>query len=408
MVVPILAYAVWLCRPFLPDPLALMRRPGSTVSAVSGPREWRVFGHSPAHNRFLPDAASVAGRVRWSRHLGEPTDSAPSVADGVVYVGGAFRIHALEAASGKTVWEAATTGPVHATAALAGPLAFFGLLDGRVMALDRSNGSVRWTFQTANYVFVSPCVVDGILYTGSGDKAVYALDALTGRLVWKTRTGGGIIAAPAVADGILYASTDHRSLLSLSARTGARRLRFRVYRDLVDTPVVGAGLVYLVCRDGRLYTIRHGAREIPGRYEVNWMWAQFWLWRLPVPRPPPQTGSVWRVSPPNPQKGFTASPALAPEMFYIGDRQGRFSARDPAAGAVVWEFQAEGPITSSPVVLGEQVCFGDEQGGLYLLDRFEGRLLWKVSLGAPIKVSPVLGAELLFVRTADGRLHALE
>jgi outer membrane protein assembly factor BamB len=60
------------------------------------------------------------------------------------------------------------------------------------------------------------------------------------------------------------------------------------------------------------------------------------------------------------------------------------------------------------VVLGERVYFGARDGFLYALDRSSGQAAWRLSLGAPIEVSPVFAADRLYVRTADGRLHAIE
>lgn len=65
-------------------------------------------------------------------------------------------------------------------------------------------------------------------------------------------------------------------------------------------------------------------------------------------------------------------------------------------------------ILGSPVVLGNRVYFGDMGGEFYSLDRNTGQVIWQVSLGAPIAVSPVFAQGRFFVRTTDGRLHAIE
>ena len=60
------------------------------------------------------------------------------------------------------------------------------------------------------------------------------------------------------------------------------------------------------------------------------------------------------------------------------------------------------------MVLGNRVYFGDGSGEFYSLDRKTGQVIWQVSLGAPIAVSPVFAQGRFFVRTTDGRLHAIE
>ena len=91
-----------------------------------------------------------------------------------------------------------------------------------------------------------------------------------------------------------------------------------------------------------------------------------------------------------------------------GDTQGLFYARDAIDGTELWSFQADVTILGSPVVLGNRVYFGDMGGEFYSLDRNTGQVIWQVSLGAPIAVSPVFAQGRFFVRTTDGRLHAIE
>ncbi|MBW2060703.1 MAG: PQQ-binding-like beta-propeller repeat protein [Deltaproteobacteria bacterium] len=409
LVLLLIIYLAWT-SPFVPNPFVLFRQPASDWASLSSPDEWTGYARDTAHTRYVPFLVSpLHGRIRWSLTLGEePTESLPAVADGVLYVGGYFKVLALEAATGKQIWQTETTGPVHSSPVIADTLLFMGLLDGRIMALERSTGQLKWEYQTGNFIFSSPAVVNNILYIGSGDQAIYALSAQTGELIWKTMTEGRVQFAPALRDGVLYVSSSDRSLYSLGAKTGAQRLRFRTYRDLVDAPVVANKLVYFVTREGRLYTIKHEAREVPGQYPFKWIWMQLWLWRLPVPPPPPQAGAMWRTLPKHAWFGFTSSPAVTPEALYLGDRRGWFYARDALKGEPLWEFRARSRIPAAPLVLGDTVYFGSVDGKLYALDRHKGKLLWKLSLGAPINTSPVYAAGLLFQRTEDGKIHAIE
>jgi outer membrane protein assembly factor BamB len=403
-----LVYPIWASRPFIPNPIVLLRWPTSGVGSLSKAGQWSVYARNPDHARYAPAGPGPSGRVRWSVKLGEPTNSAPAVSGGTLYIGGQFRVHAFDASSGNQIWEVRTSGPVHSSPAVAGDLLFLGLLDGSVIALDIGSGSVRWKVKTENYVFGSPVVFGGILYTGSADSSIYALDAQTGKPIWKRRTGGPVLYAPAVKDGILYALSGDRMLYSFSARTGALRLRYRMYWTFLDSPVVANRMVYFVAEDGRLYTIRHGAREYPGQYKMNLAWLQFWLWRLPVPAPPRQTGSVWRFSPEKPELGFVSSPAVTPEALYIGDMRGRFYALNAQEGKSIWECQTDAAIDISPLVVGDRVYFGTKDGNLHALARHRGEPVWRISLGSPLIIGPVYASGLIFVKTEKGDLIAIE
>jgi len=399
-----------LCRSFIPNPFVLTRHPVSNITTGSVPGDWPASGRNASHTSYVSKGSALVGRIRWTVDLAESTDSAPAVVDGILYVGGFFKIHALDAGTGGKIWEIDATGPIHSSPAVAGSLLFFGLLDGRVIALDRSSGRIKWEFQSKNFIFSSPTVVDGILYIGSGDERVYALDALTGRLIWKKGIKGRVQGSPAVREDILYVSSDRRNLYCLNAKTGARRLRYRLFRDAMDSVVIANDFVYFVSRDGYLYTIKHGTREIPGQYQVQWLWMQLWMWGIPVPTPRPQAGSGWRASPKYRWRGFQFSPAVTPEALYVGDRIGFFYARTAIDGSPLWKFWAGrgNAVSAAPAVIGETVYFPTMHGNLYALDRSEGKPLWNLQLEAPVTVGPVYAAGLMYLRTEDGKLHAVE
>ena len=150
------------------------------------------------------------------------------------------------------------------------------------------------------------------------------------------------------------------------------------------------------------------ARELPGRYQLTLVWAQLWIWKFPVPRPPGQPGGRWRFFSPQPPRGILSAPAVAPEAFYVGDTQGYLYARETLKGEALWQFKADGAILASPVIVGPRVYFGAHDGCLYALDRAQGALVWKLAFGAPIHAPPVFASGRLYVRTTDGWLHAIE
>jgi len=367
-----------------------------------------MWGMNLQQQRYVADAPRQAeGRLVWSADLGIPTRSVPVIVDNVIYIGGHFKLIALEAHTGHILWEIATTGPVHTALAVAGDKLYIGLQDWRVLALDRRTGKTLWEFTTKNPVAGSASVAQGMVYIGSMDGFLYALDAATGTLIWKFETQEQPLSPPAIDAGILFLSSTEGSLYALNARTGQTRLRFRTPDRLQDTPVVANGLVYFPS-GGQIYAVAAGAREIPGQYQLQLVWAQLWIWQFPVPRPPGQPGGRWRFSPQKLSRGIISAPAVAPEAFYVGDIQGYLYAGDALKGAELWQFQAGGAIMAAPVIIGPRVYFGAGDGFLYALNRSNGALLWKLALGEPIQATPVFASGRLYVRTRDGRLHAIE
>jgi len=401
-------YLVWIARHYIPNPLLLLDKPISNIHSRPQMGEWTNFGHDPAHSRYVAKGKVVVGRIVWSINPGQYTSSTPAIKGKTLYLGGYFKVQAINTETGDSIWDITTTGPVKSSPAIAGNLVYFALLDGRVLALNRFTGKSVWEFKTGNYVFGSPTVMDGILYIGSGDFRIYALDAATGQLIWKYKANGTIPFSPVVKDGILYIASVDKTIYSLDRITGALRLRFRNYWSFKKSPVIGNGFVYFVSSKGHLDAFKFGVREFPGRYRMTQIWGQVWLWGFPVPFPPRQPGAVWRISPNNRWDKFVSSPAVTPESLYLGDTAGRFYSRDAVNGRSLWSFKVDEPISSPALVLGDTVYFGSRAGNLFALDRHTGTLIWKLPLRSPVKAGPVYGAGRIFIRTTDGWLHAIE
>jgi outer membrane protein assembly factor BamB len=405
-----LGFVVWLNFPFIPDPtILLLKRPTTSLTSAAQPNQWSTSGGDINQNRYIDTPIrQPLGQVRWSLNLGKPTRSAPIIVDDVIYIGGHFKIMALEASTGQPLWETDTTGQVHSSLAAAGDNLYLGLPDHRLIALDAPTGKLRWEFMTQDIVTASPVVDRGIVYAGSWDNFIYALDAATGEPIWQREVHNLVRPSAAIENGNLFVTDDGGNLHILDARTGQERLMFRTPGSGTGAPVAANGVVYFPS-GGRVYAVDADTKEIPGQFFLKQVWAQFWIWQVPgVPRPPAQQGGLWRFSPDDPERGVIVSPALTPEALYVGDIQGNFYAQDALSGAELWRFQARAGIVASPVVVGDRVYFGSREGLLYALDRFTGETIWQLSLSSPIEVSPVFAGGYLYVRTADGLLHAIE
>ena len=407
----LLAFAAWLYFPFFPNPIQLLfKAPSTEVSSASTPGQWSMAGRDLQLTRHIPVApVQPEGRVVWSRDLGTPTRGAPVVHDGIVYVGGYFKLIALESATGQVAWEYKTPSPLDHSVAIADDLLYVGLLNHRILALDRNTREVRWEFKTEGPIVASPVVDGGIVYVGSSDSFLYALDAATGKPLWQQEIQGELRSAPAVSYGRVFATDNLGNLYMFDARTGQSKLRFRTMGNTKASPVVSNEIAYFPA-GGRVYAVDAQAREIPGEFQFKRVWSQFWVWRIPgMPRPPVQKGGRWRFDPEaQTSSGLVATPAVTSDSLYVGSFHGNFYGVDAHSGRETWRFAAEDAIFGSAVVLGDRVYFGSTDGFFYALRRSDGDLIWRLPLGAPIEISPVFADGRFYVRTSDGTLHAVE
>jgi outer membrane protein assembly factor BamB len=113
----------------------------------------------------------------------------PIVADNKVFFGdmdGKFYI--VNAATGTTLWEYASGGPILGSAAYDANIVVFGSMDGKLYALNTTDGTLRWQFQTDAGISSSPVIANITVFVGSRDGKFYALDLLKGTKKWEYTT----------------------------------------------------------------------------------------------------------------------------------------------------------------------------------------------------------------------------
>ena len=404
----ILAVLVWFNYPYVPNPVVwLFRSPSSDLSSRSSSEFWSMRGANPDGSGYVAESSHVLqGTLERSLDLGGSTRSSPAIVNGVVYIGGGFKVIAIDEASGETRWETQTTGPVHGTPAVAGDNLFVALQDKRLWALDLKSGAVRWEFKSDS-PFVGSAVVDGgIVYAGAQDGRIYAVDAISGSRIWKLDVGSSVVQPPAVYQGKVVVGSSAGNIFVQSAKTGDKRLRIRTGSLLVRRPVTGNGQIYLLSK-GDLLAFDVSTRELPSQYPLNLIWAQLWIWQLPIPSPPAQPGFDWRVTLPADSGAFLVSPAVTPEGLYLGSDTADIFALDPRQGDILWQFQATGPMLSQPIVIGPSLYFGTSDGMIYAVDRLSGQVEWQIMLEAPLSGPLSFASGSLYAHTTDGKLNII-
>jgi outer membrane protein assembly factor BamB len=239
------------------------------------------------------------GAVLWS--YGSSSNSSPTLANGVIYLGGVDDDYAVNASDGSEVWKVHYGYASASSMAFANGVVYFGTTNGSLYALDISDGNdwiceppgsgysspavakgvvyagagggvnavdaitcaVLWNYTTGGTVASSAAVANGVVYIGSDDNNLYALDAITGSLLWSYSTGGAVTSSPAVAGEVVYFGSGDNKVYALNASTGALLWSYATGGAVETRPAIANGVVYVGSDDGNVYAfgLTGGARR---------------------------------------------------------------------------------------------------------------------------------------------------
>jgi quinohemoprotein ethanol dehydrogenase len=193
----------------------------SSAAAQTTANDWPSHGRDAAESRYSPLASINTTNIKrlglaWSydTQTVRGLEATPLVVNGVLYATASWSVvFALDARTGKQLWrydpevprsygQRACCDVVNRGVAYYDGKVFAGILDGRLVALNAATGKVLWQTQTTDrsqpYTITgAPRVVKGKVIIGNGGSEygvrgyVSAFDSATGKIAWRFYTVPG-------------------------------------------------------------------------------------------------------------------------------------------------------------------------------------------------------------------------
>jgi outer membrane protein assembly factor BamB len=216
-----------------------------------------IGGGCPEADCFngLRALSSETGAEIWKRRLDNGLSTGPTAAGGVVYAGsGTGKVYALDAATGRTIWQTqAGTRPLTLAAALSGDRLYVGSGGGRLYALAINDGAIAWSAPLPDDNYGAPAIQAGTVYIGGGN-SLFAFDAESGNALWSADLGGQVIwSSPTVANGVVYCGSNGGGVVAFAAADGRRLWSALAGQTVHSAPTIVDGAVYLGSENGRVY-----------------------------------------------------------------------------------------------------------------------------------------------------------
>lgn len=362
---------------------------------------WSQPGGSPSN---APGHLALNASIKqvWSADAGTGSSSgAKLTASPIIYEGRVFtldaaaEVRAFSTSGGSMVWKAslkpeeerggggfggglaAENGRIYASTGY-----------GVVVALDAQSGKKLWDRNLGTPVRASPTVAAGRVFVIAADGRAFCLSATDGAELWvyrglPERTSLISNPSPAVAGDVVLLPFPSGELVAVRITDGtqvwseslARAKSVSSLASMSDAarPAVDGDTAFAVGHAGRMVAtrVRNGER----------------LWQLSVPS--------------------IQMPWAAGQNVFVVDNQGQLLAINRRDGKVAWTIKLPGGGTwSGPTLAGGNLWVVSAKGQLVGVEATTGKVAATLDIGKPSFVAPVVADGRLYVVTDNARLIA--
>jgi len=324
---------------------------------------WATYKHDLHRSGYTDSPAPQQPTLLWKSEIPEYYISAPSVANGKVFIGR----YALDQATGYLLWDAAVYDPrlvnVGSSPTIYGEELYLTTFDGYIYCLRGESGAVIWSYKVGEgeRIYSSPAVTQDkvfvtTIFPDSGTGYLYAFTRGQVLFLWRIEIGE-CYSSPAISDGIIFV-TSYQDVYAIS-EDGIIIWHSSIYPDVFaeNTVTISDENVILYSITKTVYCFNKKTGELK--------------WQKMIPRPSYIVGSGGGV-------------AVAYGNVYVATFDGEMVALDELTGNDIWDVKVGDSIFTPPSIADrkiytssiEYVDGGYGKSKITALDAFSGTILW--------------------------------
>jgi len=305
-------------------------------------------------------ALAPGGGKTWSYSLAPEGEKGRAAGGGIAASGNAVfaatgfgQLVALDAATGGRIWSFDLSAPAHSAPTAANGKVFVVSATNVLHAVNQADGTEAWQYpgipETAGVLSAaSPAVSGNIVVVPYSSGEVIAFDADSGDLKWadavvrSTRTHAvsgfsDVAASPIIYDGVVYATGVSGRTIAVRASDGERLWEENI--GSASTPAVSGNAIFIVDLEDNIVALDRTTGTV------------FWRTPLPVVRKK-RFFSVW------------TGPTLAGGVLWAVSNDRKMIGVDPALGSIVVERGLPSPAYVKPIAAGGQLLLLSADGSL--------------------------------------------
>jgi len=268
---------------------------------------------------------------------------------------------------------------------------------GKVVALDANTGKKLWNISTGKKWIAGPTLFENKLLLTTKDAMLVALDASDGHQLWEAKVSSEVLAPPTGSQGIVLVHAIDGAVSAINANNGSPIWRVdqsmpSLSLHYSSSPVIAGNSVLVGFASGKLqaFDLRSGLVE----------------WERAITQPRGRSELQRMVD-------ISADPVVVGDTAYAINYQGKLAAVDVKSGNIKWEREIS---SYQNIAADDRLLYvTDTTHQLWAIDQQSGKTYWKqdalhdryITGPAVVKGNVVVadrGGYLHFIDSRDGHL----